>query len=1214
MNGKIPNNLLPHLNEIAARLWSGHAAIMVGAGFSKNAKPINDSCSAFPDWNRLGELFYEKTRGEKIEDGRFLNVLRLADEVQASFGRPVLHQLLKDAIPDEEYEPSELHFDLLNLPWSDVLTTNYDTLLERASRFVTDYNYQLIVNNHSLIYSEQPRIIKLHGSFPSSEPFIISEEDYRRYPHDFAPFVNTVQQSLLENTLCLIGFSGDDPNFLRWIGWIRDNLGEDRSPKIYLIGVLNLTKAQESLLEKYNIIPLDMSGFDDVNTNDHYQGIKIFFEFCKSKKSESDSLEWPTSSKYMSPDKKQKKSLSDQVEVVISEWKEQRNSFPGWVVVPEDCRNRLFDYTRYWDGFISKSDELPIKLLIEFLYEFLWRLEKSLCPIFDHNAELIEFVLSVGREFIINASKGKDAQREDRFEGLTLNRVKEQCSFIQLTYLRYLREEGKFDCWNKNEKNMSMLLCGGDDVARYNYEKCLYSLFECDVLDLETRVKHWNVQENQPFWMAKKASLLAEMGKLNEAYALLENALKSVREKLNLRPVTSNYSDVSQESYILVLLRYVMNAKETEGTMSFQTKPEFSERWHILTQYKCDPWGELKLWEHLLTKEYKKPEKQTCQPLFDLGISSNIMHFGQYDNQELDAFMFLKFIEDAGIPLKLRNHTFASGSAIGAIKILSHSAPYWSMSTMLRIGDKKAVDGIFHRESLLKMNYLNVDALIENYIRLFTTVVLKNENYNQKSLIIQVVPELLSRLISKCSTTTRYSVFELLKNIYAYKNVEENVDASALTKRLISSINESDLFSYLPDLIDFPVGDDDDVNILYYPNPFKFTRNIKADDIYIPVDFSLSETRINEITGIIKDGKPGERKWSIAILAELSRFKLLEEEQEKNFIYALWSSLDEKQFPENTNYYKFALCHKWCPDELRGHERIKNYILQEQFQTQSGLKTSGVIMSGGNVPFAHEIIGASIFIDWSTDDTHIIFRKLLTWWDLDKESLEKYDRNSIRREFELRFEKLKLVLNEVVSKGFNFKCTDDSFALRRMVSEMSSYGLTVCSIKCAFSSLWGESELRSEVLDYYLSSNGDFIKDSIVGMNILFNSCDDGEKNILIQTCFKLLSSSMIVRDAHRVLWVLNAALSAIDSCPKYFKLYFESEVLLTLEKLISETNGFHDAFKLHDALYLREISARLAHKLSHCYDECNLPSVLLKWREICRDSNEFIEIRNEWL
>ena len=63
----------------------------------------------------------------------------------------------------------------------------------------------------------------------------MSEEDFRRYPLDHAPFVNTVQQSLLENFFVLIGFSGNDPNFKKCIGWIHDNLGLKNSPKIFMI-------------------------------------------------------------------------------------------------------------------------------------------------------------------------------------------------------------------------------------------------------------------------------------------------------------------------------------------------------------------------------------------------------------------------------------------------------------------------------------------------------------------------------------------------------------------------------------------------------------------------------------------------------------------------------------------------------------------------------------------------------------------------------------------------------------------------------------------------------------------------------------------------------------------------------------------------------------------------------------------------------------------
>ena len=164
----------------------------------------------------------------------------LAHQVEAALGRPELDQMLRDAIPDLQHEPSPLHAELLTLPWSDVFTTNYDTLLERARRSVISRRYDVVLKPDDLGHSNRPRIVKLHGSLPSERPFIITDEDYRRYPHDFAPFVNAVRQALLEDTLCLIGFSGDDPNFLQWAGWIQDNLGHRNSPKMYLVGLLNL--------------------------------------------------------------------------------------------------------------------------------------------------------------------------------------------------------------------------------------------------------------------------------------------------------------------------------------------------------------------------------------------------------------------------------------------------------------------------------------------------------------------------------------------------------------------------------------------------------------------------------------------------------------------------------------------------------------------------------------------------------------------------------------------------------------------------------------------------------------------------------------------------------------------------------------------------------------------------------------------------------------
>ena len=58
-----PNQVKPYLDEIADRLWSNNAAVMVGAGFSRNAKSVGSTSAYFPNWQGTwGYLLQEAAR------------------------------------------------------------------------------------------------------------------------------------------------------------------------------------------------------------------------------------------------------------------------------------------------------------------------------------------------------------------------------------------------------------------------------------------------------------------------------------------------------------------------------------------------------------------------------------------------------------------------------------------------------------------------------------------------------------------------------------------------------------------------------------------------------------------------------------------------------------------------------------------------------------------------------------------------------------------------------------------------------------------------------------------------------------------------------------------------------------------------------------------------------------------------------------------------
>lgn len=284
-------NQLHRLKDLLWEWPKSKAALMIGAGFSFNAERNIGAISSFATWRQLAELMFEAIHKGNPEDlspealkekFALTSSTKLASQFAAEFGETELQEFLRNHLPDQDYVPGELHVKLLSLPWVDIFTTNYDSLLERTS--VVDRFYSVVSHPVQLRTSTPPRIIKLHGCFSAQTELVITEEHFRKYPRDHAPFVNTVQQSLLENAFVLVGFSGEDPNFLAWTGWIRDELNNSNAP-IYLVGPLALSNSERKLLHKRGVTPIDLSSVitdKSSSKSKHYQAVEFLVDFLQS--------------------------------------------------------------------------------------------------------------------------------------------------------------------------------------------------------------------------------------------------------------------------------------------------------------------------------------------------------------------------------------------------------------------------------------------------------------------------------------------------------------------------------------------------------------------------------------------------------------------------------------------------------------------------------------------------------------------------------------------------------------------------------------------------------------------------------------------------------------------------------------------------------------------------------------------------------------------
>lgn len=217
---------------------------IVGAGFSLNSN------RDFPDWAKLLVDAYvemhpnegRRKPKETMEERncRIAKIIRqigepvVAAEYEKYKGkRESLDVYIESRIIQKQNLPQNLnvHKSFLRLNWCDVITTNWDNLLERADD-EDNKKYETILSAKDLKFLNKNRIVKIHGSLRTQEDineqkyeyddcydhiYLITEKDFENYPINHEGFSNFMKVKILENSFCLFGFSGNDWNFRYWV-------------------------------------------------------------------------------------------------------------------------------------------------------------------------------------------------------------------------------------------------------------------------------------------------------------------------------------------------------------------------------------------------------------------------------------------------------------------------------------------------------------------------------------------------------------------------------------------------------------------------------------------------------------------------------------------------------------------------------------------------------------------------------------------------------------------------------------------------------------------------------------------------------------------------------------------------------------------------------------------------------------------------------------
>ena len=725
IKSQIPSSLQMMMDQLKRYLEENRAAAIVGAGFSRNA--MMNEASAMKDWNQLGLDFFKRLYGHAPteKEGMFLSPIHLAAEVEASFGRYELDNLIMQSLPDEVVIPSKLHEQLMSLNWRDIFTTNYDTLLERAY-LQTERPYTVVTNKDTLLYSKHPRIVKLHGSFPNIHPFIITEEDFRTYPLRYPEFVNTVRQALIENLFCMIGFSGDDPNFKSWLGWLRDVMGKQIAP-VYLITFdRNLHNAKRKLYAAQNIDIMNLAELPEIKNN-----IQEAFEFLFRYLNEPVVVKWTGA---VSRELGKLKTAQDIVDIT-NEMAAVHRSYPGWLTLPKDYYDNFHDIDHDIIGFdLSKIEGIDVNSRVDFLYELNWRQKISQSPIG------VDWFVTELTELPFASDDYKDDTPQKVID-------------LKLSLLTYYRRRGAYTEYDAlllqiTERSQDMRL---SQIRWFYYDQCLKaaSLLEYD--DLMRLLSQWNIAPTDYVGAIWKSSITYELGRGAESATLLNMAM----QHLNIAILSKGKNDDYLRSCKTVM-------HKLQRIYSWATGKD--------TEQPFNPYKTVDYFKSELLRP-RKDDGASYIHHFNVGHTDRSYHFGsmRFIESYLYSYRYFALCESCGFSFGTHGLTIDKENNTFFLNPILSEAYIYASAIMVRSCTEDYVKDCVTRNNLTNISTDTADTLFSLYLgkaqQLSATM-----NEALKERLLRVVIPLLSRLCVKASLENVKAIVPVHFKVYQHFN------------------------------------------------------------------------------------------------------------------------------------------------------------------------------------------------------------------------------------------------------------------------------------------------------------------------------------------------------------------------------------------------------------------------------------------------------------
>ena len=205
--------------ELVDSIRARRCVLFVGAGLSKGA--------GLPDWSELlcdlaADLDLDMASLPRDASGQpTLDLcLDLAQWHVDRFGRDKLERYIRElfgaagTFADSRVRPTLAHYLLSSMPFRLFLTTNYDSLLERALTALRR-DPEVVSTPENVVRTgqmERPCVVKLHGDAAQGTPVVLTRDDFDTFFQNHPVTAALLQGLLLNHRFLFVGYDLRDPN------------------------------------------------------------------------------------------------------------------------------------------------------------------------------------------------------------------------------------------------------------------------------------------------------------------------------------------------------------------------------------------------------------------------------------------------------------------------------------------------------------------------------------------------------------------------------------------------------------------------------------------------------------------------------------------------------------------------------------------------------------------------------------------------------------------------------------------------------------------------------------------------------------------------------------------------------------------------------------------------------------------------------------------